>query len=88
MNKEDRFMSVKEIAYSIIDDMTEEQLETFFALFGRHQKQENIKKVKSVRGIFAKAANPDLIPLEKNAWEQAAAENEKTFWESYSDENT
>ena len=81
-------MSVKELAHSIIDDMTEEQLETFFALFGRHQEQENTKKVKSVRGIFSKAANPDLIPLEKTAWEQAAAENEKAFWENYSDENT
>lgn len=81
-------MSTREIAYNLIDNMTEEQLKTFFALFGGKQIQDNAEKVKSVRGIFAKAANPDLIPLEKTAWEQAAAENERTFLESYSDENT
>lgn len=81
-------MSTREIAYNLIDNMTEEQLETFFALFGGKQIQDNTEKVKSVRGIFAKVANPDLIPLEKTAWEQAAAENERNFLESYSDENT
>lgn len=81
-------MSTREMAYNLIDSMTEEQILDFLKLFGKQREQNNTAKVKSVRGIFAQAANPHLIPLEKTAWEQAAVENEIAFWENYKDENS
>lgn len=93
MNKEKKFMSVKERAYNIIDNLSEEQLKDFIAMFENlysvsDKNRQAADEVDALCGIFHDAANPDLIPLEKTAWEQAAAENERAFRESYSNENT
>lgn len=81
-------MSTREGIYRDIAFFTDEQIEEL-AIFVKQIKNRQIAdEVDALCGIFHDAANPDLIPLEKTAWEQAAAENEKTFRESYSDENT
>ena len=44
MNKEGKFMSVKEIAYSIIDNLSEEQIKGFIAMFGEFYSVPNENK--------------------------------------------
>lgn len=76
-------MSTKELAYSILDSLSEEQLKGFIMLFsgsGETRPKAGTSKVlsaESVAGMAAKYANPDLIPLEKEAWANAAAEKYK-----------
>ncbi|MDD7295069.1 MAG: hypothetical protein PUG85_06585 [Oscillospiraceae bacterium] len=65
-------MSTRELVHSMIDELSEEQLQALIILLGGTISKKNT--VKSVRGIFSDCANPDLIPLEKDAWERAAAE--------------
>lgn len=45
-------MSTKEIAYSIIDQLTEEELEGFVALFRRVHQPENNDEMKKRREAF------------------------------------
>lgn len=61
-------MSTRELAYSVLDELTDEELEAFIVLFGKDRKQSAEKK--SARGAWNSAANPDLIPLEEGAWER------------------
>ena len=44
MHKEDKFMSVKEIAYNIIDNLSEEQIKGFIAMFGGFYSVPNENK--------------------------------------------
>lgn len=81
-------MSTREVIYRDIAFFTDEQIEELAIFVNQIKNRQSADEVDALCGIFHDAANPDLIPLEKTAWEQAAAENEKTFWESYSDENT
>lgn len=80
-------MSTREVIYRDIAFFTDEQIEELAVFVNQIKNRRTADEVDALCGIFHDAANPDLIPLEKTAWEQAAAENEKTFRESYSDEN-
>ncbi len=66
-------MSTKEIAYSIIDTLTEEQLQELLLFLKGYKKEKT--SVESVRGILSEYANVDLISQEESAWERVAAEN-------------
>lgn len=66
-------MSTKEMAYSIIDTLTEEQLQELLIFLNGYNKKQ--VSVESVRGMLSAYANPDLIPLEESAWERTVAEN-------------
>lgn len=75
-------MSTRELAYSLIDKLSENQLnaavEFLNALFEMpSQKSGKEISAESVAGIASKYADPDLIPLEKEAWANAAAEKYK-----------
>lgn len=65
----------------MFDLMSDEQLEQLadFADSLMRKNQKN-QKIRSARGILRKYADPELIPLEKTAWEQEAVENEIRFW--------
>ena len=66
-------MSTKEMAYSMIDTLTEEQLQEVIAFLKGYKKKT--ASVESVRGILSEYANPDLIAQEESAWERAVVEN-------------
>lgn len=75
-------MSTRERAYSLIDRLSENQLDAvvdflnaFFEPVSQTQKKE--LSAESVMGIASKYANPDLIQSEKEAWANAAAEKYK-----------
>lgn len=77
-------MSTRELAYSLIDRLSENQLNAAIELLNTFfepvsQKQNGGSSPENVMGIAAKYANPDLIPLEKEAWADAAAEKYKNF---------
>ena len=65
-------MSTRELAYKMIDELTDEELNAFITLFCKITGKS--EKKKSARGIWHSAANPELIPLEEGAWERAVAE--------------
>lgn len=77
-------VSTKERAYNLIDRLNENQLNAvveFLSAFSEPVSPKNSKglSAESVAGMAAKYANPDLIPLEKEAWANAAAEKYKNF---------
>lgn len=76
-------MSTREIAYQMIDGLDEEQLITVVTFINNlKQERQNVgDEVDALCGIFHDVANPDLIPLEKTAWEQAAVEKHIRFLE-------
>ena len=85
-------MSTKEKVYNIIDRMNEEQLNALFVILSgtvqEEKPQTNIRdQVDAVCGILHEYANPDLIPFEKDAWAEAAAEEERRFWEEMNRED-
>lgn len=61
------------MAYSIIDTLTEEQLEELLIFLKGYKKK--MSSVDSVRGMLSEYANIDLISQEESAWERAVAEN-------------
>lgn len=68
-------MSTKERVHTIVDRLSEEQLNALLVILGSVDKSDNNDNdVDAVRGILHNAANPDLIPLEEGAWERAVAE--------------
>lgn len=76
-------MSTKEKIYGIIENLSEEQLNALFIILGGIVKPETPERKKTARGIFSDSANPELIPLEKDAWaesvkERYVKENENT----------
>ena len=79
-------MSTKEMVYSMIDRMSEEQLNALFVLLSgtfheEKPKADIIEQVDAVCGILHEYANPDLIPFEKDAWAEAAVERERRVLE-------
>lgn len=73
-------MSTKELAYSILDSLSEEQLKGFIMLFSESNPADSSKpKAETLKGALSEYANPDLIPLEKEAWANAAEEKHKNF---------
>lgn len=87
-------MSTRERLDSRVSRLTEKQLEVLIAFLDmtfpeeKRQSSNDADEVDELCGIFHDAADPDLIPLEKNAWAEAAAENERKFWEDLNSENT
>ena len=83
-------MSTKEKVHSMVDSLNEEQIRALFVILDgmvREEKPKAKKTAASLRGIFHDVANPDLIPFEKDAWAEAAAEEERRFWEDYNNED-
>lgn len=66
-------MGTREILYSMIDGLSEQQMQGLIMLLSNGDIQMK-KNKKSARGIFSDCANPDLIPLEEGAWERTVAE--------------
>lgn len=84
-------MSTREIAYSMIDNLDEEQLNALVVILRGMMKEKLTKEKKSAAslcGIFHDVANPELIPLEKTAWEQSAVEKHVKFLEEMNRENS
>ena len=80
-------MSTIETAYSMMSRLDEEQLNALIVILRGMTKEEMPKPKKSAAslcGILHEYANPDLIPLEKTAWEQAAVEKHVRFLEEIS----
>ena len=72
-------MSTREQAYNILENLSEEKLQAFITLFGDGTAdiipaKPARKSAASLCGIFHDVADPSLRALEKDAWEQAAAE--------------
>ena len=70
-------MSTREIIYRDIALFTDEQIEELavFVEQIKNKSVDDIDEIDKLCGIFHDAANPELIPLEKTAWEQSAVEN-------------
>ncbi len=66
-------MSTKELLYSIIDELTEQQLLELICYLDSRKKRG--KTVASVMGALSKYADPSLIQQEEGAWEREAARN-------------
>ena len=68
-------MSTKERVHTIVDRLSEEQLNALLVILGSVDNSDNNDNdVDAVMGILHDAANPDLIPLEEGAWGRAVAE--------------
>ncbi len=65
-------MSTRELAHSMIDKMTEEQLKGFIMLISGTAL--TTPTAKPLRGSLSKYANPELISQEEGAWERAVQE--------------
>ena len=84
-------MSTKEYVYSVIDTMDDEQLNAlsiYLADMMKKQREENRKKIEALKGIMHDVANSDLIPLEKEAWANAAVEKHQRFLEEMKNANS
>ncbi|MCM1335334.1 MAG: hypothetical protein NC084_04035 [Bacteroides sp.] len=68
-------MSIRERLNLIIDKMTEEQMEALIVVLKRDEPHPKKASVDDIAGRLHKYANPELIPLEKDAWANAAVEN-------------
>ncbi len=63
-------MSTKELLYTMIDRLTEQQMQGLIMLLsGKENPKSYRDEVYGAMGGLAEYANPDLIPLEKDAWE-------------------
>ena len=59
-------MSIREMAYNVIDSMTEEQLNAFLMLFGRY-KEPNEETLKALAKVEDMKKNPDNYKSYDNA---------------------
>ena len=66
-------MSTKEMAYSIIDTLTEEQLQELMVFLKGYSKKTT--PADSVFGILSGRSNGDLISQEVSVWERTVVEN-------------
>ena len=72
-------LALKEQAFKIIRELPQEKIPTVITVLRGLQmlsQQENASKsnTQSAMGIFNKYANPERIPLEKDAWKNAMVE--------------
>lgn len=85
-------MSTREWAYSMIEELTEEEFNALMAIVQVMHKNSQEKKSKSnihsLKGILHEYADPSKIPLEKTAWAEAAAEKHLKFLEEMKNENS
>ncbi|MCM1168043.1 MAG: hypothetical protein NC401_18830 [Ruminococcus sp.] len=63
-------MSTKERLYTLIEELDERQMLEIIGFITSRKKKG--RSAASVVGILSEYANPDLVPLEKGAWERAA----------------
>lgn len=70
--QEENSMSTREIVYSLIDELSEKQLQGLVLLLQGYCKKET--SIEKVQGILSDYANTSLISEEKNAWEKAVKE--------------
>lgn len=66
-------MSTKEILYTMIDDLNEQQMLELIKLLNARKKSG--KAASSVMGTLSNYADKKLIPQEDRAWERAAKQN-------------
>lgn len=63
-------MSTKELLYTMIDKLTEQQMQDLIMLLSDKVSQKTYHdEVYSIMGGLNEYANLDLVPLEKDAWE-------------------
>ena len=67
-------MSTREKLDLLIDKMTEEQMKALLIVLNGDEEYTNKVSVDDVAGCLHKYADPELIPFEKDAWANAAAE--------------
>ena len=72
-------LALKEQAHEIIRELPQEKISVAITVLRGLQalsQQESATKsdAPSAMGIFSKYANPDLVPLEKEAWAKAMEE--------------
>jgi len=72
-------LASKEQAFEIIRELPQDKIPTVLAVLRGLQmlsQQERVAKseASSAMGIFSMYANPELIPLEKDAWRDAMVE--------------
>ena len=64
-------MSTKELLYSMIDKLTEQQMQELITLLSENNPQNTYRdEVYGVMGALKEYADPRLIPLENDAWEK------------------
>ena len=84
-------MSAKEMAYSMIDTLTEEELNAIIVILNgltKEKKSKPKKSAASLKGIFHDVADPAKVPFEREAFANAVVENHKQFLEdSWNDNN-
>ena len=66
-------MSTREMIVSMLDTLTEEQLQGIILFIKNYEKKDETT-AESVRGILSGYANKNLIDKEKEAWEEAVIE--------------
>lgn len=85
-------MSTREKLESRVERLTEKQLEVLIAFldmtFPEKADKNDDDEVDALCGIFHDAADPALIPFEKDAWAEAAAEEERRFLEEHNGEDS
>lgn len=70
-------MNGREIAYALIDELSEEQFDALMVILqSMHMENQNKyhDKLDSIMGIFHDYADISKIPLEKEAWAEAVTE--------------
>lgn len=67
-------MSTREMIYRDIAFFTDEQIEELSIFVKQIKNRQTTNEVDSLCGIFHDVANPDLIPLEKEAWAESVKE--------------
>lgn len=69
-------MSTKELLYTKIDGLTEQQMLELIDFLDSRKKRG--KSVESVMGILSDYADESLVPQEEGAWERAVKANYAT----------
>ncbi len=65
-------MSTREMLYSVIDGLSEEQCQGLLMLLSGYNKKNT--EPETVCGALSKYADPKLIPMEEGAWERTVTE--------------
>lgn len=83
-------MQTREWAYSMIDELTDEEFNALIIILKSMNKTSQKKtksNIGSLKGILHEYADPSKIPLEETAWAEAASEKHLKFLEETRDEN-
>lgn len=84
------FMNGREMAYGLINELTEKQFDALMVIL-QSMHMENQKTYNDdpdrIMGIFHDYADASKIPLENDAWSEAAAEKHLRFLEEMKNGN-